>query len=421
MVASRIDMFIISNNICSEVTKTDIEYGYRSDHALLELVIRVSEHRRGPGIWRLNTQVLDEVDYKVGILKLITKLCETHGPSSPDTLWREIKVQCADFSKTYCKNRVKKSKKKMEELRETENWLVNDVAVTGDPNAKEALLQVRSQLSVYGQARTESAIFRSRAEYVKEGEKNTRYFFGLERRRYLLKNSQSIINDKGKEIRDPRGVLNEQFKFYKGLYSKDRKVNFNLTRGPAEPVLSEEDKEKLDEDITTAELFDAVMTLKKGKVCGGDGLPLEFYRTFFDVLKGPLLRMYKYAYINGVLPTSTRRGIISLLQKPNKNPKYIANYRPLALLSYDYKILAKAMDNRLRTVLHKLISDDQTGFMAGRHITTNIRKTLDVVEYCKRSNKAAVILTVDMEKCFDRIDFTAISGALKYFNFGEKF
>ena len=79
------------------------------------------------------------------------------------------------------------------------------------------------------------------------------------------------------------------------------------------------------------------------------------------------------------------------------------------------------MDNRLRTVLPSIISQDQTGFLAGRNISVNIRKSLDVMEFCKNQNIPALIMSIDMEKCFDRITYPAIYGSLRYFNFGEAF
>ena len=112
---------------------------------------------------------------------------------------------------------------------------------------------------------------------------------------------------------------------------------------------------------------------------------------------------------------------MSLLPKGNKNTKYIRNLRALTILNYDYKILAKLMDNRIREVLDKLIHPDQTGFIKGRHISTNVRKSLDVIEYCGKNKIPAMILSIDMEKCFDRIDYSAVTGALKYFNFGPNF
>ena len=91
------------------------------------------------------------------------------------------------------------------------------------------------------------------------------------------------------------------------------------------------------------------------------------------------------------------------------------------MLNSDYKVIAKALDNRLRVVLPKLIPECQMGFMKGRNISTNIRKSLDIIEYTRQQKIPAIILSVDLEKAFDLVDYSAIKGVLKYFNFGESF
>ena len=58
---------------------------------------------------------------------------------------------------------------------------------------------------------------------------------------------------------------------------------------------------------------------------------------------------------------------------------------------------------RLKIVLEYIIDEDQTGFMQNRSISTNIRKTFEVIQYTKKRNIPAVIMAVDFEKCFDRI------------------
>ena len=72
-------------------------------------------------------------------------------------------------------------------------------------------------------------------------------------------------------------------------------------------------------------------------------------------------------------------------------------------------------------MLPSIIHHDQSGFLPKHSIATNIRKSLDVMEYCKQRKIPAVILSLDMEKCFDRIEYGAILGVLRMFNFGEQF
>ena len=63
----------------------------------------------------------------------------------------------------------------------------------------------------------------------------------------------------------------------------------------------------------------------------------------------------------------------------------IKNYRPISLANVDYKMLAFLLANRLQSVLDKLISHDQTGYIKGRFINSNKRKTLDVIDYLEKT------------------------------------
>ena len=127
------------------------------------------------------------------------------------------------------------------------------------------------------------------------------------------------------------------------------------------------------------------------------------------------------AYKAGTLHLSAWCGLITLIPKKGRDINYIKNWRPLTMLNMDYKILSKALALRLKEILSDIISEDQTGFMEGRSIASNLRKTIEVIEYTKKNHIPAMIMTIDFEKCFDRIEHSAIRGALNYFNIGPNF
>ena len=89
------------------------------------------------------------------------------------------------------------------------------------------------------------------------------------------------------------------------------------------------------------------------------------------------------------------------------------------MLNTDYKILARAISNRMKSIFDELISPCQTGFMKGRQISNTIRITMDLTRY--NSKISGYILSLDFEKCFDCIEYNAILGSLKYLGFGENF
>ena len=91
------------------------------------------------------------------------------------------------------------------------------------------------------------------------------------------------------------------------------------------------------------------------------------------------------------------------------------NWRPISILNTDYKILAKCLAQRLKKVLSEIISCDQTGFMKGRFIGENIRLALDMID-CEATG---FMLLADIEKAFDKLEWSYMFQVLRYFNFGD--
>ena len=177
----------------------------------------------------------------------------------------------------------------------------------------------------------------------------------------------------------------------------------------------------MDAPLTMEEVHTAVFAMKDNKAPGTDGLPIEFYKMFWNELKDKLMLLYSFSITNGRLNKTARQGLICLLPKGQKDPSYLKNWRPLTLLNLDYKILAKTLATRIKHFLPSIIGEQQTGFLEGRQITDNIVKTLDILAFANAKKKKQVIITIDFEKCFDRVAYDAIYGSLKYFKIGDKF
>ena len=107
---------------------------------------------------------------------------------------------------------------------------------------------------------------------------------------------------------------------------------------------------------------------------------------------------------------------------------FFENYRPISLLTTDYKLIAKTMANRLKLVLDDLIHEDQNGFMKGRNIgcniPRNIRTIIDLIEYTDIKDIPGSIVLLDIEKAFDHVDSVEhgfLYEVLSRFNLGDNF
>jgi Lymphocystis disease virus RNA-directed DNA polymerase len=94
--------------------------------------------------------------------------------------------------------------------------------------------------------------------------------------------------------------------------------------------------------------------------------------------------------------------ICLLFKKGDKRlPK---NWRPISLLNTDYKILAKLLAARFRTLLPYLLSMDQNGFVAGRQLEDAVMMCQMTIDYLATEKETGYIVMLDQEKAFDRVD-----------------
>ncbi len=116
-----------------------------------------------------------------------------------------------------------------------------------------------------------------------------------------------------------------------------------------------------------------------------------------------------------------KQGLICLIPKPNKDSIILDNWRPITLLNSDYKILASVYAEKIKHCLANIISNTQSGFLKGRHISNNIRFIIDILDYSEFINKEAFILFIDFYKAFDTVEHFFIFEALCKFGFGRSF
>lgn len=91
-----------------------------------------------------------------------------------------------------------------------------------------------------------------------------------------------------------------------------------------------------------------------------------------------------------------------------KNPKIVAEYRPISLCNVSYKLIAKVLANRLKSILPHIISPSQSVFVLDRLISNNILVAHEVVHFLKlkRSRKTGFMsIKLDTSKAYDRLEW----------------
>ena len=98
-------------------------------------------------------------------------------------------------------------------------------------------------------------------------------------------------------------------------------------------------------------------------------------------MKDPLFKSFQASFENKKLTSFQKMGILNLLPKKDKDPRSLANWRPVSLLNTDYYILTKLLALRLQKVIPSIINSDQVGYIKNRFIGENIRILSDIIQY----------------------------------------
>ena len=324
---------------------------------------------------------------------------------------------------TFAKQFHAERKKLETELTSMLQNLSNEHALSGSADTLDTIDGIKRELEQIQYLKTNGAILRSELSNIEYGERNNSYFLSLEKKNAVKKIISALKLDNDCIIYDKQEIQNELGKYYSGLYSDDTNLNDkNFSDFIQEgPTLNEFEQSVCEGEITEAECLAALKTFKNSKTPGIDGLPAEFYKFFGTDIKVARLKSINYALIKGELSLDQRRELISLIPKKDNERLRIKNWRPISLLTTDYKLITKCLAKRILKVIDKLISSDQTGYLKGRYVGENIRTVHDVITYLHERNLSGMLLLIDFEKAFDTVKWSAIDKTLSFFNFGQSF
>ena len=127
-----------------------------------------------------------------------------------------------------------------------------------------------------------------------------------------------------------------------------------------------------------------------------------------------------FCFANHRLTPTQRSGVITLLDKRG-DVLDMKNWRPITLLCVDYKIVAKALANRLLFVLPFVINTSQSCGVPGRNPSENCWLLKDLILDANTHSTGGAVLSLHQEKAFDRVEWAYLQHVLRTMNFGDGF
>ena len=195
----------------------------------------------------------------------------------------------------------------------------------------------------------------------------------LEKKRSAKRWISALRNPSGSIVFSPSGLCAFSSGFYSSLFSvssTDDTARDSLL-GNISASLSPSVADCCKGLLTPSECSQTLLGMAQGKAPGSDGLPMEFFVKFWDVLGLDLVDVLNFFYLSGSLSLSQRRGIIYLVFKKGYRLD-ACNWRPISLLNLDYKLASRTIAGRPLKVIHSVVSKDQTCGVPGRFIGENV-------------------------------------------------
>ena len=256
----------------------------------------------------------------------------------------------------------------------------------------------------------------SRVQWLKEGDANSKFFHRIMTRK-RSRNAIPFFLVNGALVEGVQNVHNAVFTHFRAQFQATQHSRPSLEALDFR-TLSFTDGACLVRPFTVEEVKTAVWEVESFKCPGPDGITFGFIKDFWDMLKDDVMRFLVEFHKNGRLAKGVNSTFIALIPKVD-NPHRLNDFRPILLVGSMYKILAKFLANRLRSVIGLVISESQSAFIKGRQILDDILVANEIVDEARKFNKELILFKVDFEKAYDTVDWGYLDDVMSKMGFSS--
>ncbi|XP_060964627.1 uncharacterized protein LOC133033648 [Cannabis sativa] len=280
--------------------------------------------------------------------------------------------------------------------------------------AKQVLFETLNQREIFWRQR-------SKQLWLKNGDQNSKFFHSKASSRRRNNNIVCLKDETGTSKFWDTGLGDLMLDYFSKIFTAEP-GNCNEVLSCVSPRVTEDDNAILTRPIEDQEVKDALFQMHPDKSPGPDGMNPKFFQKYWHIVGPDVIACVREFFLNEGMPEGLNDTNIVLIPK-KKKPDQMSELRPISLCNVVAKVITKVLANRLKGILNRIISLNQSAFIPGRLITDNIMVSFEVLHYLKRKQigkDGCMALKLDLSKAYDRVDWHFLTAMLSRMGFCDK-
>eukprot|EP00253_Pinus_taeda_P029650 PITA_29650 len=257
----------------------------------------------------------------------------------------------------------------------------------------------------------------------KAGDENTSFFHNYAKGRKSANTIWGLKNEEGREVQTFHSLSELGQRHFQKLFADPGETTIAeviRTTQCFPKFLEEDEAEDLFGEVSKEEVEATIKSMAKEKSPGPDGWSIEIFLHFFELIGAEITEVVEEARKKGEVYSPFNATFIALIPK-KEVPESFEDFRPISLCNSIYKIIAKVIENRIKTILSRHISMEQFGFLSGRQIHEAIGVAQEVMHSVRQKNKKGAVIKIDLSKSYDRINWLYLRLLLTHLGFKPAF
>uniref|UniRef100_A0A2N9J763 CCHC-type domain-containing protein n=1 Tax=Fagus sylvatica TaxID=28930 RepID=A0A2N9J763_FAGSY len=174
--------------------------------------------------------------------------------------------------------------------------------------------------------------------------------------------------------------------------------------------------------VSAKDVKSSLWSFKPFKALGPNGLHPGFFQKCWNTIGDSITNEVKQIFTSGRMPAYLNKTLISLIPKC-LGPETLTLFRPISLCNTIYKIVTKIIVCKIRPIIGNLVSSYQAAFVLGMRGIDNMIIAQEIIHsmHRKKGRVGQLVLKLDLEKAYDRLEWSFIREVLNFFKFPSSF